>query len=145
MSADLLSYLEKRVSEEASGVHGQVIPTPTETGGTVSASLESKTAALKGQLALVRSPAQDWQGKGSGIGSANDWQPRRLGANPPESEIMLREDAAMSILSGCGVPAELVTGKAEGTRGREAWRRFVHGSVDPAAKLVAEELTLKLE
>lgn len=58
---------------------------------------------------------------------------------------MLREDAAMSILSACGVPAELVTGKAEGTGGREAWRRFLHGSVDPVAKLVAEELTLKLE
>ena len=82
VSADLLAYLEKRLSEEASGVHGAVIPTPVETGGTVGGSLESKIAGLKGQLALVPSTAQDWQGKGSGIGSANDWQPRRLGDEP---------------------------------------------------------------
>ena len=144
VSADLLAYLEKRLSEEASGVHGAVIPTPVETGGTVGGSLESKIAGLKGQLALVPSAAQDWQGKGSGIGSANDWQPRRLGMDPPQSEIVLREDAALSILSACGVPVELVS-KGEGTASREAWRRFLHGSVDPVARLVAQELSEKLE
>ena len=144
VSADLLSFLEKRLAEEASGVAGQVIPTPTETGGTVDAGLETKIAGLRGQLALVPSTAQDWQGKGSGIGSANDWQPRRLGMDPPQSEIVLREDAAMSILSACGVPVELVS-KGEGTASREAWRRFLHGSVDPVAKLVAAELSEKLE
>ena len=144
VSADLLAYLEKRLSEEASGVHGSVIPTPTETGGTVSGSLEAKIASLKGQLALVPSTAQDWQGKGSGIGSANDWQPRRLGMDPPESEIMLRSDVALSVLSACGVPVELVS-KGEGTASREAWRRFLHGSVDPVARLVAQELSEKLE
>ena len=144
VSSDLLAYLEKRLSEEASGVHGAVIPTPVETGGTVGGSLESKIAGLKGQLALVASTAQDWQGKGSGIGSANDWQPRRLGMDPPQSEIVLREDAAMSILSACGVPVELVS-KGEGTASREGWRRFLHGSVDPVARLVAQELSAKLE
>ena len=144
VSADLLAYLEKRLSEEASGVHGAVIPTPVETGGTVGGSLETKIAGLKGQLALVPSTAQDWQGKGSGIGSANDWQPRRLGMDPPQSEIVLRSDAALSILSACGVPVELVS-KGEGTASREAWRRFLHGSVDPVARLVAQELSEKLE
>ena len=64
--------------------------------------------------------------------------------DPPQSEIVLREDAAMSILSACGVPVELVS-KGEGTASREAWRRFLHGSVDPVAKLVAAELSEKLE
>ena len=144
VSADLLSFLEKRLAEEASGVVGSVVPTPTETGGTINAALETKIAALKGQLALVPSTAQDWQGRGSGIMSSQDWQPKRLGMNPPESEIMLRSDVGMSILSACGIPVELVS-KGEGTASREAWRRFLHGSVDPVAKLVAEELTLKLE
>ena len=64
--------------------------------------------------------------------------------NPPESEIMLRSDVGMSILSACGIPVELVS-KGEGTASREAWRRFLHGSVDPVAKLVAAELSEKLE
>ncbi len=147
VSADLLSYLEKRLSEEASGVHGAVIPTPTEGGQTVDGSLESKIAGLRGQLALVPSTSQDWQGKGGIPGASSqskDWTPRRLGMNPPESEIMLRSDAALSILSACGIPVELVS-KGEGTASREAWRRFLHGSVDPVARLVAAELSDKLE
>ncbi|MCY4487666.1 MAG: hypothetical protein OXF11_11210 [Deltaproteobacteria bacterium] len=39
---------------------------------------------------------------------------------------------------------ELVS-KGERTASREAWRRFLHGSVDAVAKLVAQELSDKLE
>lgn len=142
ISAELLSYLEKRLSEEASGVHGSVIPTPTESGeGT---GLEARLRNLAGQLALVPSTVQDWAGKGITASPATDWQPRRLGADPPLSEVTLRSDAALSILSACGVPVELVS-KGEGTASREAWRRFLHGSVDPVARLVAAELSEKLE
>lgn len=33
----------------------------------------------------------------------------------------------------------------QGTVAREAWRRFLHATIDPLGKLVAEELTEKFE
>ena len=64
--------------------------------------------------------------------------------NLPQAQVVLRSDVGMSILNARGVPSELVE-RGEGTGAREAWRRFLHGSVDPVAKLVAAELSEKLE
>ena len=142
ISADLAAYLETRLSEEASGVVGQVIPIPGETADRTG--LENRLKSLKGQTALVPSATQAWDGKGSMITSRDDWNAKRLGFDAPQSEVLLRSDVGLSILAACGVPVELIE-KAEGSAGREAWRRFLHGSVDPVAKLVAAELTEKLE
>ena len=146
-----MAYMEKRFSEEASGVVGHVLPTPTETGNpnpgteSVSTGLEQKLKNLGGQVALVPSMTSDWQATGAMIGSSHDWTPKRLGMDPPQAQVVLRSDVGMSILNACGVPAELVAGKAEGTAAREGWRRFLHGSVDPVARIVAQELSEKLE
>ena len=40
----------------------------------------------------------------------------------------------------CGVPVELVH-PSEGTGQREAWRRFLHGTVQPLGRIVAGELS----
>ena len=42
------------------------------------------------------------------------------------------------------VPVELAE-LGQGTAAREAWRRFLHATIDPLGKLVAEELTEKFE
>ena len=150
VSADLLSFLEKRLSEEASGVVGYVLPTPTESGdanpGTEGGNtgLEQRLKNLGGQVALVPSMTSEWQGTGSAIKSQNDWQAKRLGMNPPESEVVLRSEVGNSILNSCGVPVELVS-KGEGTASREAFRRFLHSTVSPIGKLVEQELSAKLE
>ena len=44
----------------------------------------------------------------------------------------------------CGVPVSLVT-DADGTSQREAWRRFVMGSVEPLLAILAVEAEAKLE
>ena len=51
----------------------------------------------------------------------------------------------MSILGACGIPPGMfaIDGSAQGSR--EAWRRFIFGSVEPLARLVEEELSKKLE
>ena len=48
------------------------------------------------------------------------------------------------MLNVCGVPVSLAM-DADGTGQRESWRRFVMGSVEPVAGIVAEELARKLE
>ena len=47
-------------------------------------------------------------------------------------------------MSACQVPISLIT-DADGTSQREAWRRFVMGSVEPLSQRMAEELTRKLD
>lgn len=56
----------------------------------------------------------------------------------------IRSDAGMSIMAACGVSPALVD-KADGGGQREAWRRFLQGSLDPAARLVETELAEKLD
>ena len=73
-----------------------------------------------------------------------DWRAERLGANPPVSLVDLSSRAERSVLAACGVPVELVDSNS-GTGDREAWRRFLFGSVAPVAKIIEEELRAKLD
>ena len=74
----------------------------------------------------------------------SDYKPQRIGANPPQAVASLRSDASEAVLSACGVPVSLVT-DADGTSQREAWRRFIMGSVEPLLGMVVVELEAKLE
>ena len=47
-------------------------------------------------------------------------------------------------MAACGVPIELVE-SAEGSGAREAFRRFLHATIAPAAALVRDELRAKLD
>ena len=85
----------------------------------------------------------DWQGSRQDA-PRGDWETRRLGANPPQSLDMLRSSSARHVLAACGVPVELVAA-SEGTGAREAFRRFLHATIAPAARLVELELSAKLD
>ena len=49
----------------------------------------------------------------------------------------------MAVLAACGVPPPLVA-PGDGTAAREAWRRFLHGTIHPLGEIVAEEASRKL-
>ena len=68
----------------------------------------------------------------------------RLGANPPPPVVDLRGSVAEHVLAACGVPVALL-GRADGTLARESWRQFLHGTVEPVARIVASELAGKLD
>ena len=92
---------------------------------------------------MVETTAAGW-GEGMNAAPRADWKPQRIGANPPASMATLRTDSAQAVLSACGLSADLfATGDAAGQR--ESWRRFLHGSVQPLADLVAAELAGKLD
>ena len=74
----------------------------------------------------------------------SDYEAKRIGPNPPASLATLRSQSGAQVLAACGVPIELFEGSS-GTGQREAWRRFLHGSVSPLGELVAEELAVKLD
>ena len=147
LSSKLAANLELRLGEEASARVGSLIAVPADGGdGSTDdplASLKKDLAALAGNTALVETVSGGWS-EGKGAAPLADWRPQRMGAHPPATLAELRGASSMDILAACGVPPGLASDKAEGSGQREAWRRFSVGTIQPAARLVAEELSDKL-
>ena len=143
----LAANLEIRLGEEAGSPVGAIIPYPVgpddpEDDDDPLALLRADLAAARGRTILAETTSAGHGDKTAAPQS--DWKAHRFGAHPPDSLPTLRTEAGMSILSACGVPVSLVT-DADGTSQREAWRRFVMGSVEPLLAIVGEEVEAKLE
>ena len=143
----LAAALEERLGQEADTAVGYLLPVPSgdpsgEEDTDPLAALKKDLAGLRGAGAIVESTRSWGDSEGAPVG---DWQPRRLGANPPATLAELRGQAFESVLSACGVPAELAVSGSQGTGQREAWRRFLHGTIQGAAAVISQELSRKLE
>ena len=151
----LASALERALADEAGSPVGTLIPVPEgqqeaqdgedgePDGEDPLASLRSDLAKLRGSLALVETQAGGYGDRGGRPDA--DWKGRRIGADPPAALGELRTGAALTVFGACGVPPSLVTLPADGTGQREAWRRFLHGSVAPVARILEAELAAKLD
>ena len=153
LTGKLHANLEDALSDEASGTRGHLLPVPQGPDGDEVdadgepvdplADLRADVAKLRGRTVLAETTAAGW-GEGSLAAPRADWKPQRIGANPPASLATLRTDSALAVLTACGVPADLA-GSTDATSAREAWRRFLHGSVQPLGDLLAAELAVKLD
>ena len=143
----LAANLEQRLGEEAGGTVAHVLPVPQD-GGTGKdddplAPLKRDIAAAKGRTVLVETTSAGW-GEGRMSAPQRDWQPHRIGANPPAALPALRNDVFEAVLGACGVPVSLFT-DADGTSQRESFRRFLTTAIMPLGDQIAQELTSKLE
>ncbi len=133
-SAQLLANMELRLKQEANASSGRVIPTPqvsAEDLTTIKANLKN----LRGGSLLVPTTASSWGGQ-PGDAPRSDWVSRRVGLDPPEAVVNLRDSTAVAVLSACGIPPAMVS-RSDGTALRESWRQFLFGVVSPVARLVA--------
>ena len=142
-TSHLAGMIETRLGEEVGAAVATLIPIPEGTTTTQTEVLRDSLANLRGKLALVPSAGGGW-GAGDRAAPRTGWRTERLGADPPDSLAKLRTDTAVHILAAAGVPVELFSG-GEGTSSREAFRRFLHASVAPVARLIEAELSAKLE
>ena len=138
-TVQLAKALELRMAEEAGQRVGSVLPMPA---GQID-DLQASVNTLRGKALLVPTTADGWQ-QGQQAAPRSDWEPRRMGGNIPEAHVSLRGNVSEHVLAVCGVPVAML-GRSDGTLAREAWRQFLHGSVEPVARLVAEELAAKLD
>lgn len=150
LTGTLAANLETRLGEEAGASVGSFVPIPDQHDGGDGdedtdplAQLKADIRAAKGRQLLIETTSAGW-GTGQGSAPQRDWQSARFGANPPMPVVDLMDKSALAVLNACGVPVSLAT-DADGTSQRESWRRFVMGSVEPIANIVAEELSRKLE
>ena len=138
-TAKLAAGLETKLTQEVGGPVGNVLPLPHK--GSVTA-LQADIDKLGGRTVLVESTAGGYGDKEAA--PKMDWLTRRIGANPPESMIGLRKDVQASILAACGCPGSLLE-RSDGTLAREEMRRFLHSTISPVSRIVADELAVKLD
>ena len=147
-SASLAGRLSAEVSQsladEASGPRGSLLPTPTDGNDETMTAFKADLRNLKGKLALVESANVGSFDNAGGRVVPSEWTPRRLGLNPPQAAVNLADLAFREVFAACGVPLSLAI-DSDGTGQRESYRRLLHSTVVPLAKIVSEELTDKLE
>ena len=148
LTGRLGTALEHALADEAAGPRGHLIPVPVDGGDGDDddplAELKRDIRGLAGKAALVETTSAGWS-EGRAASPRRDWDPVRLGANPPQSLIELRTAIETTVLGVLGVPPVLAMAQGDGTAQREAYRRWLHGSVEPLGRIVEQELSEKLE
>ena len=120
-----------------------MIPSPSS--GDETGTLRKTIRDAKGGLALVPTMAGGgWTGDRAAA-PVRDWHLARLGANPPASLTALRTDVGRAVAAACGIPPDLIEAGSDSAGQREAYRRWLWSSVVPVGRLVAEELSAKLD
>ena len=156
LTGRLHAALEDALADEAGGTRGHLLPVPAAAAGETdeidpatgepvdpNARLRADILALRGRTVTVETTRGAY-GEGREAQPWGDWRPSRLGANPPASLGDLRSESARAVLGATGCPPGLFE-PGDSTGQRESWRRFLHGSVQPLARLLAVELASKLE
>lgn len=140
-TGSLLAAIESSLTNEAKSPNGWVLPHPETLKEGDLNDLKKDLKGLAGRTALVPSMSQNW-GEGR-AGSPSDWTPKRIGANPPDVMVKLRKETHEALLGAAGVPVALFSGSTAQSV-REAFRQFLHATLQPLAALVQFEAQEKL-
>lgn len=144
-TGSLAGGLETRLSGEAQGPSGYLLPIPQDGGDGEDddplASLKSDLGA-GGKTLLIETTSAGW-GEGKMAAPLQDWTAKRYGIDIPDAVGNLRDAAAIAVLNACQVPQALFD-DADGTSQREAWRRFAMGPLAGMAAIIQAEVADKL-
>ena len=147
LTARLQGEAERSLGDEAAGPLAQILPIPQDGGDDSDddplASLKADIGAARGKAVLTETTAAGWA-EGRTAAPMQDWQAKRLGPAPPEAMVRVADAAFSRMVAACGASVSLFV-DADGTAQREAWRRWHLGTVQPLARLLAHELTARLE
>ena len=142
LTGTLTAHLETALGHEAGGAVARLIAMPE--GHQAPGDLTDAIRNAKGRTLLPETVAGGWGDKDAA--PRKDFQPVRLGADPPMALVHLRQHVESSVLACFGVGAPLgPSGITDGTAAREAARRLWTLTIEPLAALIAEELSRVLE
>ena len=146
-TAKLQAESERSLANESAGPLAQLLAIPQDGGdGTDSdplKSLKSDIASAKGKAVLVETTQAGWD-QGRPAAPQKDWSANRLGPSPPDAMVNVSKDAFARMLAACGCSPALFD-DSDGTSKREALRQWHLGTVQPLARILETELSLKLE
>ena len=149
LTGSLAGGLELRLSQEAQARVGYLLPIPSD-GGDGSEEdphkqLKADLASLAGNTSLVETTAAGF-GEGKAAAPQTDWKPQRIGAGTAGFSGLA---SLRFVLTRSWLPAEfphlwqIPVRRAEASA--RAFRRLIHNTIQPAADLIAQELSEKLE
>ena len=142
LTGTLTAHLETSLGHEAGGAVARLIAMPE--GHQAPADLTEAIRTAKGRTLLPETVSGGWGDKEGA--PRKDFQPARLGADPPVGLVQLRQHVESSVLACFGIGAPLgPAGITDGTAAREAARRLWTLTIQPLAAVIAEELTRVFE
>ncbi|MDE0489318.1 MAG: hypothetical protein OXI07_09025 [Gammaproteobacteria bacterium] len=133
----LMQRIESSLATENNAAVGYLLPVPADGDDTTIDKLKADLAALNGRVAVIETARGGW-GDGTSAAPRRDFELARMGPNIPDGNVRLFVAARESVLAACGYPVQLAQ-QADGTSQREAWRRYLHGTVAPLGRLVSSE------
>ena len=142
LTQELVAQIEMALAQEAGTARGYNIPVPdTKQAGLLTTELRGSRGALN----LVPSVASDtaW-GQGQESKPADDWVSKRFGMMPPQPMVELRSRVELSVLAAAGVPTTIMS-TSDGTAKKEDFRRFLHLTLQPVGRIVAQQIADALE
>ena len=148
-TGSLAAWLDKRLSEEASGPVGSFLPVAkydadpdadldADPDADPLGQLRRDIGGAKGQTLLVETAMASADSPASA--PRRDYQVVRFGANPPRDLVELREQVTRDVGSACGIPRALLDSTASGQASREAWRQFVSTAIDGLARRLEAQI-----
>ena len=149
LTARLQGEAERSLADEAAGPLAMLLTTPEGTD-TDSDDDDDPWAPVRAQLAAARGGSilletvATGGGDGQGAAPRRDWEPRRLGPMPPDAMVAVAQAAFARMLAACGTPPALFDPAAPATAIKESLRVWHMGTVQPFARLVEHELSMRL-
>ena len=128
----LLQTIETKLAQEFGASQGHLLPVPNIQAAS---QLQLDIDSLRGETKLVETSNQSWGAGNQGV-PTGDHQTRRIGAEVPDSTVMLRRQVEESVLGACGIPQSVLTG-GDGTSPLPGPRLFLYGTVQPVADQIA--------
>lgn len=141
LAGALSAETAKALSDESSMARGAFIALPVDGADPTTTTLKSDIGKAAGDLLTVESG--DWDDEGGGKSAS--WEARRFGPDPPAGLVQLHEIASREVYAACGVPPLLFAGDGSAAGLREAYREFLFSTVAPLGRIVAAELSDKLD
>ena len=149
-SGSLAGWLERRLSEEASGPVGSFLPVAryepdpdadlddADTATDPLSRLRSDIGRARGQVLAVESAMAMADSPASA--PRRDYQVARFGAHPPRDLVELRAQVTRDLGAACGIPRAMLDSSASGQAAREAWRQFVATSVSGLCRRIEAQV-----
>ena len=155
LTAKLAAEAERSIGDELAGPVAQLLVVPDNGPGATGdgdaddaddphSEVKRNLRLARGDGVLLESTSHNYA-DGAGGAPRRDWESRRLGPAPTEASVMARRDSFAMILAAAGIPPAMWTDGADGTAQRAARERMILLTVKPILRLLAAELTQKLE
>ena len=142
LSAGTATNAEKSAGDSAKVPSGALLPVPLAAGGKgpdqvkqAQEMTKATSKALNESGLFILPVAASKPGGSQGT--------NRIGPEPAQAHVQLRNEAQLGLAWACGVPPQLLHWQTQGSAMREGWRQLQHSLMEPLARMLESEMAMK--